>query len=58
MSLKHDIEQKLGQPVKIKAGMPGSLDIYVDGQRIFSKAQAGRMPQNADILSAIQQRST
>ncbi|MGZ4788004.1 MAG: Rdx family protein [Terriglobales bacterium] len=56
MSLKQDIEQKLGVPVKLRAGMPGSLDVYVNGERIYSKAQTGRMPQNAEILSAVEQR--
>lgn len=57
MSLKSDIENKLGIPVKLKAGMPGSLDIYVNGERIYSKAQTGAMPQYADILPAIERKS-
>ena len=56
MSLKLDIEKKLGIPVKLKAGMPGSMDVYLDGQRIFSKAQTGRMAQFADIAPAIESR--
>lgn len=56
MSLKQDIESKLGVPVKLKAGMPGSLDVYVDGERIYSKAQTGAMPQFADLAPAIQRR--
>ena len=56
MSLKQDIEMKLGIPVKLKAGMPGSMDIYVDGQNVFSKAQTGRMAQYSDIAPAIEGR--
>ena len=56
MSLKNDIEKQLGLPVKVKAGMPGSLDIYAGSERIFSKTQTGAMPRNADILAAIKQR--
>lgn len=56
MSLKQDIESKLGIPVKVKAGMPGAMDIYLDGERIYSKAQTGKMPQNAEIVSALAQR--
>jgi hypothetical protein len=54
VSLKQDIEKKLGVPVQIKAGMPGSMDIYIDRERIYSKAQTGKLPQNADIVSAIE----
>jgi hypothetical protein len=56
VSLKHDIEKKFGMSVKLKLGKPGALDVYVDGERIYSKAQAGRMPQTAEILSAIEER--
>jgi len=58
VSLKQDIENKLGIPVKLKAGMPGSMDIYLDGERIYSKAQSGKMPQYADILPAIERRKS
>jgi len=56
VSLKQDIESKLGVPVKLRAGMPGALDIYVDRERIYSKGQTGRMPRSADILAAIERR--
>jgi Rdx family len=56
VSLKQDIENKLGIPVRLKAGMPGSMDIYVDKERIYSKAQTGKMPQNAEILSQLERR--
>jgi len=39
----------------VKAGMPGSLDIYAGDQRIFSKTQTGKMPQNSEILATIAQ---
>jgi len=56
VSLKLEIEQKLGIPVKLRAGMPGSMDIYVDRERIYSKSKTGKMPQNTDIVAAIEQR--
>lgn len=56
MSLKQDIEKKLGIPVKLKSGMPGSMDIYADNEQIYSKAKTGKMPQNAEILSQIERR--
>ncbi len=56
MSLKQDIEQKLGIPVKLRAGMPGSMDVYLDRERIYSKSQTGKMPQSGDIVAVIEQR--
>ncbi len=56
MSLKNDIEKKLGLPVKVKAGMPGAMDIYLNRELIYSKGQTGKMPQNAEIVSAIERR--
>jgi hypothetical protein len=56
VSLKSEIESKLAIPVKVKAGMPGSLDVYLDRERIYSKSASGKMPLNADILAAIEQR--
>lgn len=58
MSLKHEIESKLGIPVKIKTGMPGAMDIYLDGERIYSKGQTGKMPQDAEIVSVIERRKS
>ena len=54
MSLKQAIEERLKIPTNIKMGAPGSLDVFVDGRLIFSKKQAGRMPTNDEILSALQ----
>jgi len=56
VSLKHEIESRLGLPVKLKAGMPGAMDIYLDRELFYSKGRVGKMPQNADIVSAIMQR--
>jgi hypothetical protein len=56
VSLKQAIEKQLGVPVKLKAGMPGSLDIYADHERIYSKPKSGPMPQPAEIVSALAQR--
>jgi hypothetical protein len=55
VSLKSDIEKKLGVPVKLKAGMPGALDIYADGERIYSKG-SGRLPQSAEVLALLEKR--
>ncbi len=56
MSLKQDIEKQLGITVKLKAGMPGSLDIYADRERIYSKSKSGPLPHSPEIISAIKRR--
>jgi len=35
-------------------GGPGSLDVWVDNKRIFSKKELGRMPQQGEIIRLIQ----
>jgi predicted Rdx family selenoprotein len=35
-------------------GGPGSLDVWLDGARIFSKKQEGRFPQSGEIIRLIQ----
>jgi hypothetical protein len=54
VSLKEAIEQQLKIPASVKFGGPGSLDVFVDGRRIFSKKETGRMPQPGEIISLIQ----
>ena len=49
MSLKNEIERQLGLPIRLRAGAPGTLDIFVDGEEIYSKKKAGALP-NADAL--------
>jgi hypothetical protein len=54
VSLKESIEQQLKIPTSIKWGGPGSLDVWLDGARIFSKKQEGRSPKNEEIIRLIQ----
>jgi predicted Rdx family selenoprotein len=35
-------------------GGPGSLDVWLDGARIFSQKQEGRFPQSGEIIRLIQ----
>ena len=37
-------------------GSPGSFDIQVDGEQIFSKKTSGRMPDQGEIIRLIQAR--
>jgi hypothetical protein len=56
VSLKQDIERELKLPVRIRMGGPGSLNVFADGQQIFSYQQTRRMPQSAEIISALRRR--
>lgn len=57
MSLKNDIERELGIPIRVRAGAPGSLRVLVDGKQIYSKAEAGRSPDVAEIVSLIRSKT-
>jgi hypothetical protein len=53
VSLKQDIERELKIPVRIRMGGPGSLNIFANGQQIFSHQQTGQMPQAAEIIAKL-----
>jgi selT/selW/selH-like putative selenoprotein len=53
VSLKTDIERELGVPVRLRAGAPGALDVYVDGKQIYSKKKTGRLPTATELIASI-----
>jgi selT/selW/selH-like putative selenoprotein len=53
VSLKNAIEGELGVPTRLRAGAPGALDVFVDGEQIFSKKKAGRLPRADELISVI-----
>ena len=53
MSLKNHIEREFGGPIRLRAGAPGALDVYVDGEQIYSKKQTGRMPSADELITLI-----
>jgi len=57
VSLKDSIESKLKIPTRIRFGPPGSLDVLVDGQKIYSKNQTGRLPTPDEIVNLIRARA-
>jgi predicted Rdx family selenoprotein len=57
VSLKESIEAKLKIPTRIRFGPPGGLDVFVDGQRIYSKKQTGRLPAADEIVDLIRARA-
>lgn len=58
MSLKNEIERQLGVPIRLRAGMPGALDVFVDGEQIYSKKKSGRMPEAEELMRAIRAKLT
>ena len=53
MSLKDALERELHVPIRVRAGAPGSLNVYVDGEQVFSKKQAGRSPTAPELIELI-----
>lgn len=56
MSLKDSIESQLKIPTRIRMGAPGSLDVFVDGRKIYSKKQTGRLPTADEVIELIRGR--
>jgi len=54
VSLKEAIESQLKIPTNIKMGSPGSFDVQVNGEQIFSKKRSGRMPDQGEIIRLLQ----
>ncbi|MGC2656989.1 MAG: Rdx family protein [Bryobacteraceae bacterium] len=53
MSLKNEIEREFGVPIRLRAGAPGSLDVFVDGEKIYSKKKSGRLPASGELSDLI-----
>ncbi|HEX4164977.1 MAG TPA: Rdx family protein [Bryobacteraceae bacterium] len=53
MSLKTHIEQEFGVPIRLRAGAPGALDVFVNGEQIYSKKKTGRLPTADELIGLI-----
>jgi len=53
VSLRNHIERELGVPIRVRAGAPGALDVFVDGEQIYSKKKTGRLPTADELISLI-----
>ena len=58
MSLKNDIERELGIPIRVRAGAPGSFRLLLDGEQLYSKKEAGRSPNPAEIIRLIREKTS
>jgi hypothetical protein len=57
VSLRNEITKKTGITPKLKIGKPGSLDIIVDGQVLYSKEKTGRMPTVDEAVALLNAKS-
>jgi predicted Rdx family selenoprotein len=57
VSLKNNIERELGVPIRLRAGAPGSFSVLLNGEQIYSKKQAGRSPNAAEIIKLIHEKT-
>jgi selT/selW/selH-like putative selenoprotein len=56
VSLKNDIEREFGGPIRLRAGGPGALDVFVDGEQIYSKKKTGRLPNSGELIGLIRRK--
>jgi hypothetical protein len=57
VSLQSELAKRLNVKPRIKMGWPGSLDVIVDGRRVYSYQDTHRLPTVEDILRAVQQKA-
>jgi selT/selW/selH-like putative selenoprotein len=53
VSLAESIEREAGTQSELVRGDNGIFDVEVDGRRIYSKHQTGRVPQHEEILAQL-----
>ena len=49
MSLQGELAREVGVTPAIRWGLPGQLDVLIDGAVVFSKKAARRMPQPGEV---------
>ncbi len=55
-SLAAVLRDDLGIEAELHEGAGGIYDVNADGERIFSKHESGRYPEDHEILDALKQR--
>lgn len=56
MSLKNSIERELGIPIRLRAGAPGSLRVFLNGEQLYSKKEARRSLTATEIIELIREK--
>ena len=54
MRLRDELQATLHVPAKIRWGGFGELTVTVDGRVVFSRRQAGRVPEPGEIARLVQ----
>jgi len=54
--LKNDIEREFAVSIRLRAGAPGALDVFVNGEQIYSKRRTGRLPTADELIKLIRGR--
>jgi predicted Rdx family selenoprotein len=57
VSLKDSLEKEFGVKVPIRAGAPGSLNLFLNGEKIFSRQQQNQPPSPAAIIQQVRAKS-
>ena len=47
------IQEEFGTDARLAKGDSGVFDVFVDGRAVFSKHEAGRFPEDAEILEML-----
>jgi selenoprotein W-related protein len=50
------IKTELGLDTELIPGGSGVFDVEADGERIFSKHETGRFPEDGEVLAALRER--
>jgi selT/selW/selH-like putative selenoprotein len=58
VSLKNNLEREFGGPIRLRAGAPGALDVFVDGQQIYSKKKMGHSPTADELINLIRRKAS
>ena len=48
-----EIESNFGDNAELVVGKGGCFEIVADGKVVFSKNQAGRFPENSEVISVL-----
>jgi selT/selW/selH-like putative selenoprotein len=51
--LAEEIYKALGVKAVLTEGSKGVFDVFVDGKRIFSRAETGRLPEPDEIIGRL-----
>jgi predicted Rdx family selenoprotein len=51
------MERELSVPIRVRMGGPGSLDVYMDGEQIYSKKRTGHLPTADELIKLIRARA-